>query len=99
MALIYTPFLEPGLNSPNFAGDGVDRSRWQFDEDGFQRARHTFDENGFMVARDAALEIARRQMIMAADEANRVVWGSFGPDAVTRAIDGVDGASVDSFKL
>jgi hypothetical protein len=89
----------PDLNSVNYGGDGVERDRWKFDADGVDRSRWNFDENGFALAKDAALETARRQMLMAADDENRKVIAAGAPSSVTRSIDGVDHAPADSFKL
>jgi hypothetical protein len=91
--------IQTDINALNYSGDGVDRSRWSADADGVDRARWKFDENGFMIARDKALETARRQIIMAADDANRKIIADAQPNAVTRSIDGVDSAPVDAFKL
>jgi hypothetical protein len=43
-------FSEPGLNDPNYSGDGIDRSRWKF------------EEGGFSAATNAALLAAQQQM-------------------------------------
>jgi hypothetical protein len=99
MALQFNPILQTHLNDLNYTGDGVDRSRWAADADGVDRSRWKFDENGFNIAKSAALETARRQMLVAADDANRSVIAGAAPDSVTRAIDGVDNAPTDDFKL
>ncbi len=91
--------LVTNINDPNYTGDGVDRSRWKMDADGVDRSRWKFDEHGFMLATNAALETARRQMVMAADDANREMIKQNNPSSATKSIDGVQDASYDSFKL
>jgi hypothetical protein len=87
------------INDFNYTGDGVDRSRWKADADGVDRSRWNFDENGFQLATNAALETARRQMILAAEAENAKQIHANEPNAYSRDIDGVDAATDDAFKL
>lgn len=46
----FIDFSEPGLNDLNYSLDGVDRSRWKFDDRGFAQAT----DNALLAARRLA---------------------------------------------
>lgn len=88
--------LTPARGIDDF-GEAVSRNT--FDADGFARARWTFDDQGFMKARTAALDAARDQLVNATHAENQKMIDANRPDAFSRDVDGVDGASDDAIKL
>jgi hypothetical protein len=86
----------PKLTPVDDFGQPLDRNTT--DEDGFARARWTTDEDGFMKARVRAVDIAKSQMANATHAEHKKVIKANRPNAFSREVDGVDGASDDAIK-
>ncbi len=61
--------------------------------------RYTFQQGGFDAATREALEQARRQVVEAAEAANRRIVQQYNPTSVSHSVDGVKDAPLDNVKL